>query len=184
MTTITDEMKKIIEKDILLIKSMEDKTPEETRNPSFFEVYIRIKSKYMPYIQGFGDEMISNRSALAYKRNLITLKEKLELFKAMDYQNYELSEKNPSVQIVNNNLNNLEIANVFEETRKKIDNMTALSSSELDEIKDKINEIERIVLSNNSKSKKWENVNEILKWIADKGVDVGISLLPLLLGIK
>ena len=29
-----------------------------------------------------------------------------------------------------------------------------------------------------------ENAKEIVKWIADKGVDVGIALLPLLLQIK
>ena len=29
-----------------------------------------------------------------------------------------------------------------------------------------------------------ENAKEIIKWIADKGVDVGIALLPLLLQIK
>lgn len=33
-------------------------------------------------------------------------------------------------------------------------------------------------------NKKWENAKGIVKWIADKGVDVGIALLPLLMQIK
>ena len=37
--------------------------------------------------------------------------------------------------------------------------------------------------SKDSKSKKWSKAKEIIKWIADKGVDVGIALLPLVLQI-
>lgn len=42
----------------------------------------------------------------------------------------------------------------------------------------------KIVKSPESRSKKWENAKEIIKWIADKGAGVGIALLPLLLRIK
>ena len=38
-------------------------------------------------------------------------------------------------------------------------------------------------LTKDSKSKKWSKAKEIIKWIADKGVDVGIALLPLVLQI-
>ena len=47
-----------------------------------------------------------------------------------------------------------------------------------------MDELEKIVKSPESRSKKWENAKGIVKWIADKGVDVGIALLPLLLQIK
>ena len=47
-----------------------------------------------------------------------------------------------------------------------------------------IDELEEIVKSSERRSKKWENAKKIIKWIADKGVDVGIALLPLLLQIK
>ena len=52
---------------------------------------------------------------------------------------------------------------------------------EIEEIQKRINELEEIVSSKDSKSKKWSKVKEIIKWIADKGVDVGIALLPLVL---
>ena len=62
--------------------------------------------------------------------------------------------------------------------------MSALPDTEIEEILNKIDELEKIVKSSERKSKKWENAKSIIKWIADKGVDVGIALLPLLLQIK
>ena len=59
--------------------------------------------------------------------------------------------------------------------------MTALTDSEVEEILEKVNELEKIVESKDRKTKKWENAKGIIKWIADKGVDVGITLLLLLL---
>ena len=51
----------------------------------------------------------------------------------------------------------------------------------IEEILAKINELEEIVNSKERKSKKWANAGEIIKWIAEKGIDVGLTLLPLLL---
>ena len=59
--------------------------------------------------------------------------------------------------------------------------MTSLREQEIQEILEKVNELENIINSKERKSKKWESCNSIIKWIADKGVDVGISLLPLIL---
>lgn len=61
--------------------------------------------------------------------------------------------------------------------------MSSLREDEIEEITSKIDEIERIVNSKDRKTKKWEKAKEIIKWIAEKGVDVGITLLPLLLQI-
>ena len=69
----------------------------------------------------------------------------------------------------------------FEDARKIINDMSSLPENEIEEIQNKINAIEEIVNSKDSKSKKWTKAKEIVKWIADKGVDVGITLLPLLL---
>ena len=61
--------------------------------------------------------------------------------------------------------------------------MTTLPDSELRDILKKVEELEVIVQSQDRRTKKWENAKEIIKWVADKGVDVGIALLPLLLKI-
>ena len=72
----------------------------------------------------------------------------------------------------------------FNMARETINSMTALTNEEIEEIQKRINELEEIVSSKDSKSKKWSKVKEIIKWIADKGVDVGIALLPLVLKIS
>lgn len=94
-----------------------------------------------------------------------------------------------SSPIHNHNINNVENKNIinntmnisFEDARKTINDMSSLPENEIEEIQNKINAIEEIVNSKDSKGKKWSKAKEIVKWIADKGVDVGITLLPLLL---
>lgn len=94
-----------------------------------------------------------------------------------------------SSPIHNHNINNVENKNIinntmnisFKDARKTINDMSSLPENEIEEIQNKINAIEEIVNSKDSKSKKWSKAKEIVKWIADKGVDVGITLLPLLL---
>ena len=71
----------------------------------------------------------------------------------------------------------------FDAVRDKVNNMTSLPDEDIEEIQNRIDEIEEIVNSKETKSKKWSKAKEIIKWIADKGVDVGIALLPLLLKI-
>ena len=140
------------------------------------------------------------------KEDATKLKSKLELKKAKLIDDNDIENRKYEVQkmelekmriqeqmkdknfVINNNNNNeaiscVNVSTSFEEVRRKIDNMTALTEPEIEEIKNKINEIESIVNSTNSKQKKWSKVKDIIKWIADKGVDVGIALLPLILQI-
>lgn len=71
----------------------------------------------------------------------------------------------------------------FEEVKRKIENMTELSKVEAKEITEKIDEIKAIVELNKPKETRWQKVKPILVWLSNKSVDVGISLLPLLLKI-
>ena len=48
-------------------------------------------------------------------------------------------------------------------------------------LQQKIDELEKIFNSSDRKTKKWEKAKEIIKWVADKGIDVGLTLLPLIL---
>ena len=107
-------------------------------------------------------------------------------FKALEYPSLKetVPQSVPMVQITNTNKNKVDVNISFSDVRKEIENMSALPDAEIEEILYKINELEKIVKSSDRKSKKWENAKGIVKWIADKGVDVGIALLPLLLQIK
>lgn len=84
----------------------------------------------------------------------------------------------------NENNNNNTISITFDNVRDNVNAMTSLPEEEIRDVLNKIDELEKIVKSTDGKSKKWSNAKEIIKWIADKGVDVGIALLPLLLKIS
>lgn len=107
-------------------------------------------------------------------------------FKALGYSSLKewIPQNVPMIQITNTNQNKVDINIPFDTVRREIENMSALPDAEIREILSRIDELEAIVKSSERRSKKWENAKEIIKWIADKGVDVGIALLPLLLQIK
>lgn len=72
----------------------------------------------------------------------------------------------------------------FDAVREQVEGMTSLPYEDMEDILTKINELEEIIKSQDSKGKKWSRAKGIIKWIADKGVDVGIAMLPLLLNIR
>ena len=178
-----EEFRRIIENDI-----EEGKAILNNRNTDeYHSFHTRMISKYSPIIDGFNKNlytlMYDNARATNCSKNIRIMIEKLELFRAMGYRN-AYSKNSP--QTVINNINNVDvdISATFEKAKNSIENMTALTDPELQEILSKINELEKIVQSHDRKSKKWENAKDIIRWIADKGVDVGITLLPLLLQIQ
>ena len=107
-------------------------------------------------------------------------------FKALGYSSLKewIPQNVPMIQITNTNQHKVDINISFDTVRREIENMSAQPDAEIREILSRIDELEAIVKSSERRSKKWENAKEIIKWIADKGVDVGIALLPLLLQIK
>ena len=118
------------------------------------------------------------------KQNLETMRQKLVLFKAMGYKNIFSSDAKGTQVSVNNVNQNTLLNNIsFEDARNNIENMTALREEEINDIFEKIDEIEKLVLSTERKTKKWEKAKPIIKWIADKGVDAGMLMLQLLLKI-
>lgn len=178
---ITEEFMSIIDQDIDLIKENEGREENDGKQPSFFTLYIRILSKYKSIIDGFGDEMITNHAVWAYKRNLITLKEKLQIFKAMNYENVVFGNQSDKINVSVYNTNQVDVRISFEQVRNSIKNSKLnLPPDEINEILEKIDVIEKIIKSQKDKKDKWEQLKGILKWIADKSVDVGIAILPLL----
>ena len=72
----------------------------------------------------------------------------------------------------------------FEETKQKIEDMTALNREQTDEILAKIDELEKISKENISRKSKWEKVKPIIAFALDKGADVAIAILSLILQMK
>lgn len=160
------------------------------------DLYMSVTAKYHSYVpqlgeglyqyfaqQGFYDEV--SGSSLDF--NLRSIYNKLLAFRSLNYPGLGTrvsNVPNTVVNISNSNENNNTITISFDVVREKVNSMTSLPEEEIEEIQKRIDEIEEIVNSKESKSKKWSKAKEIIKWIADKGVDVGIALLPLLLKIS
>lgn len=130
---------------------------------------------------GFAYDMLG---ADSIKENLFMMKPKLEAFiygwnaagKSTGYS------RNPDVNVTVNNTVNISIS--FEETRQKIEDMTTLSREQTDEILEKINELEEISKEKSSRKTKWEKVKPIITFALDKGADVAIAILTLVIQMK
>ena len=150
------------------------------------DLHSRLISKYLKIIDGFNEHLRSflcDDDGKICKKNLETMRQKLELFQAMNYEN--IYSDNTGNALTINNANSVDVSvNVsFSDVRKQVEDMTALKEEEIQEILQKIDELEKIANSNERKTKKWERTRGFLKWLADKSVDVGIALLPLIMKI-
>lgn len=205
MKKVTEEFKQMIDEDIKNLKdSLSDISNTRTLEYSKLELYKDLTAKYHPYLPGFGDGLYNylrnagfyeNVEGESLRHNLSQVYNKLLTFKATGYpslismqeqqNNRVVLNANYTSQNTNNNSNeNINTTcNSFDQVRKKIENMSSLPDADIEEILHRINELEQIIQSSDRKSKKWENAKGIINWIADKGVDVGISMLPLLLQI-
>ena len=135
---------------------------------------------------------INNRnfysSSANYIDNLELLKCKLEsyLAKLKSEKNKTISVKKNettfNINNTNNNTNNntIDMKFVFDEARKTIDENESLEDHQIEEIKDKITELETIFNSEDSKKDKWSKCREIHLWIANKGVFIATIIVPLI----
>lgn len=173
---IVSSIKEIVKNDILKCKncaSYNDKEADKVRK--------NIQAKYTPLIEGFETGLQMGWSDYEI---LMQMAEKLELYLAMGCpeKTHEGIVVNASSSATNQVELNLNIS--FSEVKDKIENMTSLPEADIQEALKKIDELESIVKSTERKTAKWEKAKSIIKWIADKGVDVGIAMLPLLLQIQ
>lgn len=190
------DFKVMYEEDLESLKNaISDSANKETPEFAKLQLYKDVTAKYHPYIPKLSDGLYFYISSQAFYddvsgdslfHNLRQVYNKMLSFKALGFPSLQetIPQGAPMVQITNTNENKIDINISFNDVRRKIENMSALPDAEIEEILHKIDELEKIVKSSDRKSKKWENAKGVIKWIADKGVDVGIALLPLLLQIK
>ncbi len=114
------------------------------------------------------------------QENLAMMKAKLETFK---FQMNAISLPVPATTNITVN-NTVNISLSFEEAKQKIEDMTALNREQTDEILAKIEELEKISKENISRKSKWEKVKPIISFALDKGADVAIAILSLVLQMK
>ena len=178
---MTEEFKKIIGEDIGTCTYELEHGNKQSR----YTFHKRLISKYGNIIDGFKDDLhlLTYDQSGSYARdNIETMRQKLVLFKAMEYQNV-YAESDSGITVNNTNQMTANINITFSEAKANVERMSALSDPEIEEILKKINELEDIVNSTDRKSKKWDKAKGIINWVATKGVDVAMTIIPLLMKI-
>lgn len=193
------EFKTMFENDMKNLEAaMKDVDNEKTSEAEKLQLYKTVTTRYHGYIPKLSDglyQYFPNRGLYGdvYGKELIsnveTLYNKMCTFKVMGYpvDDKMTSQQNTQTVQINNsntNENKIDINISFAEARKKIESMNSLPENEIGGILEKIEELDKIVHSQDRKNKKWENAKSIIKWVADKGVDVGLTFLPLLMQIQ
>ena len=158
-----------------------------------WELFREIDGKYQSCIADFykGMWQSSHSSGILYfnrlkgnpnevLENLKMAKAKLEVFRYG--AKATSSQMPPSTNVsVTTNVN---VSVTFEQVRSQIEDMTALSREQTDEIITKINELEEISKEKTSRKTKWEKVKPIIAFALDKGADVAIAILSLVMQMK
>ena len=187
------EFAKMVDTDIGRCESyLSGERDEETGR----DLHLEMITKYPTYITNFGLSLYNYSAEFGFNSeyfsfdamisNLKVIKNKLSAFKANGYRNSKSVVNDNHINIANN-LNATQSQTVtisFEDVKRNIENMTALSDKETEETLKKVDEIKDIVENDQNKKTKWQKIKPILLWLADKSVDVGMSLLPLLLKIE
>ena len=91
----------------------------------------------------------------------------------------------PLVQVNNTAMSNasayiqIDISTLIVQAYRKAED-EGLPDAQLKEIQEKLSEIEEVAKSNESKGKRWQKAKEILKWVAEQGIQVAAILMPVL----
>jgi len=169
----------------------------EASNPDeMLELHRHLDGKYQSCIVGWGQSMWCYNAGIGFayrllgndaiKENLSMMKAKLEAFKhGWNSTSQHDMPTSPPAPGVNVSIENNVLVNItFEQVREKIEDMTALSREQTDEILERINELEEIAKENSSRKTKWEKVKPIIAFALDKGADVAVSILSLVVQMK
>jgi hypothetical protein len=158
------------------------------------EVHIYLDGKYGACITNWGKSMYGYNAEYGFNynylgqdslvHNLKLMKGKLEGYLCGFSQIASLSGPSNNISVNVSNTNEIAIDVSFEQARQKIEDMPGLTDADTEEIKGKINDLENIANEDIPKKKKWEKIKPILKFAIDKGADVAITIMGLILQMK
>lgn len=175
------------------IKKIDD-VLQQNNEKGLLEIHRYIDGKYQACITGWNQSVYGYVPGYGFNydvldsdsliHNLKMMKPKLEAF--ADEWNVAATPSNtPTIPEINvNTTTNVNVSITFEQVREKIEDMTALSREQTDEILEKINELEEISKEKYSRKTKWEKVKPIIAFALDKGADVAIAILSLVMQMK
>lgn len=184
-----DAQNVVIGEDIKKIDAVLE-APSETDAKS---LHILLDGKYNAYIPNWGHSTYGYCDEFGYDyemmgmdtliHNLLVMKAMLEGYlSGLPVISHMAQDNSVNVQVSNNNQISITIS--YDEARKKIEDMPGLTDADTEEIKTKIDDLESISKEDLSKKKKWEKVKPILLFAIDKGADVAITIMGLILQMK
>lgn len=184
---IPREFMDMVKNDIMRIEQAVDLTHEER-----LQLHRELDGRYQSCIKNWGlglwctirDSGYVCYSTLAWDEggvldNLKMMKAKLETYR---FQLNAVTANPPAQQI--NVTTNVNVSVTFEQIRSQIEDMPSLSREQTDEILEKIDELEEISKENSSRKTKWEKVKTIISFALEKGADVAIAILSLVVQMK
>ena len=88
---------------------------------------------------------------------------------------------NANTNTITNDINvNIDLKKMIDAAKEEIENNNSLSSAEVQEMIERLDEIQGIVNDDSSKRGRWDKCKGILSWVAEKGVNIGIQFLPII----
>lgn len=151
-------------------------------------LFLMLISHYIDRINGFAEnievlngwEKVSQQIEIC-RRNILLLIERIKLFQQNGYSNeglldlYLKQEREKEI---------ITIETDFSAVHLSISMMNELSSTEKEEIIQKLEEIEEICSLPITRKRQWDKLRQYVVWISGKDVRVAMKLLPLFLKIQ
>lgn len=155
-------------------------------------VHMEIDGKYSAYIKNFGQSMYAYSEEYGFNYEYLdkeSLIHNLHIMKGRltGYANiFEIAQNSTLMQNINlnvpiSNKNEQNINFSFKNAKSRIENLPSLSEKDTENVKSRIDELEKINASKISKKRKWEKVKPIVLFVLDKGADVAITIMNLIL---
>ena len=185
---LTSDNKKFIAWKNSLIRFIEQYYGKDS---TVFKQFKDVKFSPMVYPLGTSDAIFKKYFNDGMNEILEDLKRLIDEFDELDGAEKKITKSNTpfmNIQIDNsnknenlNNNNNSIYVKTYEEIKSEIENNTYLDNESIQELLLKLEEIKEIEISKDSKVKKWNAAKKIFSFILDKGADIAIMYIPLIL---
>lgn len=183
---IPKEFLDMVDVDIERLKNIDQLSQDDK-----LKLHQEIDARYQACIQGWYSSLYQsnkNETGVNYRHlcssdlegNLHMMKGKLETFR--HGMNIIHLPKTPATNVIVNT--NVNVTITFDQAKQIIEEMPGLNNAATEEIINKIDELETISKESISKKKKWEKIKPILLFALDKGADVAITIMGLIMQMK
>ena len=174
-----NDLRVMVDEDIPYCKSVWGKYSHDAEQMEV--LFNTMLFKYVNVIEGFADgmEVISAyeekaKIAEALRNNVDLIIKRLEIFKALGYKCQSLKD-----YYLSENVKGYAVNIDFNEARKIL-NESQIGMLEKTEITDKIDEIEEICISVDTKKGKWDKLRPYVVWVSGKDVEIALLILSLM----